>query len=378
MTGRATPSYVYLDHNATAPVRDAAVAAIEVALRVGGNPSSVHGPGRLARRMVEEARAPIAALVGADAENVVFTGSGTEANNLALKGGGRSRLLVSAIDHPAVRAVRDDAIEIPVDENGVLRLDALSALLAEDDTPTLVSVMMANNETGVLQPIAEVARMAREHGALVHTDAVQAAGKIPIDMAALGVHMLSLSAHKIGGPSGVGALVLAPGVTVSSQVSGGGQEKGLRAGTENIAGIAGFGAAAQAAKAELDAFAKLAVLRDGLEASVRAQCVDVVIYGEGAPRLANTSYFSMPGVPSETQVMALDLAGFAVSAGSACASGKVAAGPVLAAMGAPDANDVIRVSLGVETKESDIQAFLQAWTTLYTRKAGGANASAAE
>lgn len=377
MTGSASHTRAYLDHNATAPVRAGVIVAVEEALRAGGNPSSVHAEGRAAKRRVSDARDAVAALLGATADGVVFTASGTEANNLAIKGSGRPRVLVSAIEHPAVAKVCDDAQVIDVDENGVVRLDGLADLLAASDTPALVSVMLANNETGVIQPIAEIARLAHDHGALMHTDAVQAAGKIAVDIKALGVDMLSVSAHKIGGPSGVGALVLAPGTDIAAQIRGGGQEQGRRAGTENIAGIAGFGAAASEAKAELDAFAELAVLRDRLEAKILKACPDAVIYGKDAPRLANTTYVSMPGVASETQVMAFDLAGFSVSAGSACSSGKVAAGPVLAAMGAANATDVIRVSLGVKTKESEVDAFFQAWAALYTRKASDAKASAA-
>lgn len=377
MTRRAANPRVYLDHNATAPVRDGVVAAVERALRMGGNPSSVHAEGRAAKRAVEDARAQVAALVGATAEDVVFTASGTEANTLALRGVGRSRALASAVEHKAVLAARDDIELIDVTADGVVDLNHLADLLARSAVPAVVSVMLANNETGVIQPVAEVAHLAHERGALVHCDAVQAAGKIPVSMAGLGVDMLSLSAHKIGGPQGVGALVLRPGVEVAAQVPGGGQEKGRRGGTENVGGIVGFGVAATEAFAELDAFAETALLRDRCEQGLRAACSAAVVHGRAALRLPNTSFVSMPGVKGETQVMAFDLDGFAVSAGSACSSGKVGASRVLGAMGLGDVADAVRVSIGTETKESHIDAFIAAWATLYTRKARDEKASAA-
>lgn len=368
MNGSATTSRVYLDHNATAPVRDCVIAAVEAALRQGGNPSSVHGNGRLAKRTVEDARDHVAALIGADPANVVFTSGGTEANDLALNGSGRARALASAIDHSAVVKARGDMELIDVTSDGVVDLEHLARLLAGGDAPTIVSVMLANNETGVIQPIADVARIAHEHGALMHCDAVQAVGKIPVDMAVLGVDMLSLSAHKIGGPQGVGALVLAPGIAVAARLNGGGQELGRRGGTENVAGIAGFGAAAKEARAGLAAFSELSQLRDRLERRLLDVCPSAVVHGVGAVRLANTSFLSMPGVRADTQVMAFDLAGFSVSAGAACSSGKVGASRVLTAMNAAEGDSAVRVSLGPNTKESDIDAFADAWASLYTRK----------
>lgn len=362
----------YLDYNATAPLRPQAIDAVAAALRAGGNPSSVHGLGRAARRIVEDARDRVAALVGAHPVEVVFTSGGTEANALALVGGGMRHLLVSAVEHDSVLRNAPGGSVIPVDGDGVVDLAALDRLLAA--TPgdgTMVSVMLANNETGVIQPVADVARLARARGARVHCDAVQAAGKIAIDLAALGVDMLTLSAHKIGGPQGVGALILRDGVALAPLVQGGGQERGRRAGTENVPGIAGFGAAAAAAVADLATgmTARVAGLRDRLEDAVQRTAPQAAIHGAKAARLPNTSCIGLAGVAAETQVMALDLAGVAVSSGSACSSGKVRASHVLGAMGlAQDAAGcAIRVSLGWDSTDADIDRFLAAWSGLAAR-----------
>jgi cysteine desulfurase len=351
-------AYTYLDHNATSPLRPVALDAMVEALKAGGNPSSVHRPGRAARALVDRARRQVAALVGALPGEVVFTSGGTEANNMALRG--RKRLLVSAIEHESVLKAAPDAAHIPVDRNGVIDLAALERMLA--DKPTLVSVMLANNETGVIQPIADVVRLARLAGALVHCDAVQAAGKVPVDLHGLGVDYLSLSAHKLGGPTGVGALVVRDGAPFATDRVGGGQESYRRAGTENVGGIAGFGAAAEASREGLDVTA----LRDRIEASLPGK-----VYGAVAPRLPNTTCLSMPGVKAETQVMALDLAGVAVSAGSACSSGKVTRSAVLTAMGieASEAATAIRISCGWNTVFEDIDRLIAAWQALYTRVA---------
>ena len=362
---------VYMDHNATTAVRPEARDAVALALALTGNPSSVHGSGRTARRLVEDARDAVAALVGAEPAWVVFTSGGTEANNLALRVlPKRAPILCSAVEHASVLSVMDGIVEIPVDGDGVVDLGALEALLAGEDTPALVSVMLANNETGVLQPVADVAALAHEHGALIHCDAVQAAGKMAIDYRALGCDLMSLSAHKIGGPSGVGALVVTSGVegdlTLIPMLHGGGQERGRRAGTENVPGIAGFGAAARAAREGLTDFARLGRWRERIENRLR-QRADSRVYGFGAPRLANTSCLTMPGVEAETQVIQLDLAGVAVSAGAACSSGKVEPSRVLAAMGV-DANEAataIRVSLGWNTTEDDADKFVEAWIQVY-------------
>src|SRR5262252_563013 len=360
----------YLDWNATAPLRPEAAAAVSEALASWGNPSSVHRRGRVARRIIERAREEIAGLLGGvDPRGVVFVSGGTEANNLALLGTDRERVVVSAIEHDSVRQVLPTAETIPVDRDGVVALDALDRLLAADPRPALVSVMFANNETGVIQPVGEIASLARRCGALFHCDAVQAAGRLTLDASAIGADLISLSAHKLGGPPGVGALVLTGNLELASLLRGGGQERGRRAGTENVPGIAGFAAAAKAAVEEIAAFDRVRALRDELEAEIAAAAPEAVVVGAGAPRLPNTSAIAMPGVAAETQVMALDLDGVMVSAGAACSSGKVGPSHVLAAMRAPPeiASPTIRVSLGWSTSEAEIAHFLRAWTALYRR-----------
>jgi cysteine desulfurase len=369
----------YLDHNATTPLRPEAAAAVTEALAMTGNPSSVHRFGRHVRRKIETAREAVAALSGARPEGVIFTSGGTEANNLALAGMGRTRILVSAGEHVSVLNADPGAARIALSGVGLVEPVALDARLGESETPALVSIMLANNETGAIQPIAELARVARRHGALIHCDAVQAAGKLPLDMETLGVDLISLSAHKLGGPPGVGALVLAADLEVAAALRGGGQERGRRAGTENLPGIAGFGAAAGAALAGLDKAAALVELRDALERRLRQLAPDIRIFAEAAPRLPNTCCFAAPGLAAETQVMALDLAGVAVSAGSACSSGKVAPSHVLAAMGAgAAAATAIRVSLGWTSEAADIEHFLEAWGALYNRGAAGAQTARVE
>jgi cysteine desulfurase len=359
------PAFAYLDHNATSPLRPAALDAMVEALRAVGNPSSVHRAGRMARSRVDAARRQVAALIGALPAEVVFTSGGTEANNMAIDGSGRTRALVSAIEHDSVLKVAPKAEIIPVDVEGVVDLGALERMLALPGEPALVSVMFANNETGVLQPIADVVRLARQAGALVHCDAVQAAGKVRVDLHGLGVDYLSLSAHKLGGPTGVGALAIRSGAPFASDRRGGGQEANRRAGTENVAGIAGFGAAAAASRDGL----AVDDLRDRLERSLLAIAPGARVFGAGARRLGNTSCMSMPGVKAETQVMALDLAGLCVSAGAACSSGKVHRSAVLAAMGVEDAvaETAIRISCGWNTESDDIERLIEAWRSLYIR-----------
>jgi cysteine desulfurase len=358
---------IYLDYNATAPVAQGVCDAMTDAVSLGGNASSVHFRGRAARRLVEEARTKLAACLGSRPANIVYTSGGTEANRIALTASGRPRILASAIEHPAVAAYCEPPHMLPVDTQGRLNLDALRIALAEGGDRTIVSLMLANNETGVVQPVAEAAAIVHAAGALLHCDAVQGLGKLPVDMAALGVDLLSVSAHKIGGPAGVGALVLANGVVLAGTRAAGGQEQGRRPGTENLAGIAGFGAALDHLPAALADRERQEALRLRLEAALAA---DAVIFGQGAARLANTVCLAMPGVAAETQVMAFDLAGFCVSAGAACSSGKVQASPVLLAMGvAPDlAAAAIRVSFGVETTADEIDAFAAQWKVLYQRK----------
>jgi cysteine desulfurase len=358
-------AFAYLDHNATSPLRPAAFEAMTEALRVGGNPSSVHAAGRKARSIVERARRDVAALVGALPAEIVFTSGGTEANNMAIGGAGRPRVVVSAVEHDSVLNAAPDAERIAVDSDGVLDLTALESLLTRCDEPVLVSVMLANNETGVVQPVRDVVRLARKAGALVHCDAVQAAGKMPVDLHGLGVDYLSLSAHKLGGPTGVGALVVHSEAPFAGDRRGGGQEARRRAGTENVAGIAGFGATA----AEANAGLPVGDLRDRLEAALIGSAYGAKVFGSGAPRLANTTCISMPGVKAETQVMALDLAGVCVSAGAACSSGKVQRSAVLAAMGVEQAvaETAIRISLGWSSRAEEINRLIAAWRDLYIR-----------
>lgn len=357
---------VYMDYNATAPTRPGVAEAMAEALTLGGNPSSVHRRGRAARAVIDMARQTIADLVGADANRFVFTSGGTEANAIVLLGAWRSRVLISAVEHASVWSAVPEAEVIPVNGNGVVDLAALDRLLAASSEPALVSVMMANNETGVVQPIADIATLARTHGALLHCDAVQALGKIPLDMAALGVDYLTLSAHKIGGPQGVGALAYGPGLQPAPLFRGGGQEQGVRGGTQNVPGIAGFGEAARQTAVAFDRQQEIAALRDQLEDRVRAHSPESRIFGDVVGRLPNTSCFDLPGVPASTQVMALDLAGVMISAGSACHSGTVKPSRVLLAMGlSPEVTaNAIRVSLGYGSRQADLDRFFSAWAAV--------------
>jgi cysteine desulfurase len=363
----ATPP-IYCDYNATAPVRPVAAAAVAAALEGLGNPSSVHAPGRAAWAVVERARRAVTSLAGTVSADVVFTSGASEANNLALRGIAGRRPVLSVIEHDSVLAAAPDAVCVPVLADGRIDLDALEAALAGNGCPALVSVMAANNETGVIQPVAAVVAIARRHGALVHCDAVQAAGRLPLAFDALDFDLMSLSAHKIGGPTGAGALLLRQGLELVSQIVGGDQEKRRRAGTENVPGIAGFGAAAAEAAGEVAGIDRQAALRDRFEAALGALAV---VHGTLAPRLANTSCLSMPGVPAETQVMALDLDGIAVGAGSACSSGKIATSHVLAAMGIarPLADAAIRISFGWASRDDDVDLLVDAWKTLHRRVA---------
>ena len=364
---------IYLDWNATAPLRSEARAAALAALGVIGNPSSVHGEGRAARRLIEQAREQVAALVGAEPRNVVFTSGGTEANMLALVPlAARERLLTSAIEHPSVlaggRFPAGNVDRLPVTGDGQIDLAALEQRLAALRDRALVSIMAANNETGVIQPVAQVARLVHSAGGLLHVDAVQAAGRIGWDINAMGADLVTLSAHKVGGLKGVGALIGRTGLDAFKPlITGGGQERGARAGTENVAGIAGFGAAAAAVCASLAAeAARTGALRERLETGLKAASPQVVVFGIEAERLPNTTLFAVPGMKAETAVIAFDLEGVAVSAGAACSSGKVQASHVLAAMGVPPqlARAAVRVSLGPTTTESDVEGFIAAWIKL--------------
>jgi cysteine desulfurase len=371
------PSRVYLDWNATTPLRPETKAAIAAALGLAGNPSSVHAEGRQARRLVEDARAEVAAAVGAPARNVVFTSGGTEANAMALTPGLRTgagqplqRLLVSAVEHASVlaggRFAAEAIAKIAAQRSGLVDLGDLRARLASGP-PALVSMMAANNETGAVQPVREAAQIVHEAGGLLHVDAIQALGKISLDIRDMGADLVTVSAHKIGGPKGVGALVLSDGLSgVEPLLRGGGQERGYRAGTENVAGIAGFGAAVRAAAGALGTDQmRLEGLRDRLESGLR-QTPGMIIFSEDAPRLPNTTLFTVPGLRAETAVIGFDLAGVAVSSGSACSSGKVQPSHVLEAMGVgPDlAQGAVRLSLGWSTTETDIESCVQAWRKL--------------
>ena len=360
-------------------------------LKLGANPSSVHREGQRARALVETAREDFAKGIGASASEVTFTSGGTEACNLAIlgavKGAGVARLVVSAIEHPAVaEAARASGVRVdvaPVGRDGVVELDALERLLSDGGeaghgAATLVCVMAANNETGAIQPVAEISTLARAHGALVFSDGAQALAKHAFDVGELGVDLAAFAGHKLGAPLGIGALYVRNGVTLEPVAHGGGQERGLRPGTENIALIASLAAALNEALGEAPGdrrealgpdLARIAALRGDLEARVRALTPEAVIVAEAATRLANTSALSLPGTLSETLVIALDLEGIAVSAGSACSSGKVGASHVIAAMGIePEiAHGVIRVSLGWNTTGSDIDAFIAAWKRVTAR-----------
>ncbi len=379
---------LYLDYNATAPLRPEARAAMVDALAAVGNASSVHAEGRAAHARIETAREEVARLVGGDPNAVTFVSGGTEGNNTVLTpdwslGGKPHRtdiLLVGGTEHPSVRSggrfPADRLQTVPVDGEGIVSLTALREMAigaAEGGQRALVSVMLANNETGAIQPIAEVARIAHEAGAIVHTDAVQAAGKIPVDIATLGVDVLTLSAHKIGGPQGVGAIVRASEeLTFAPLLAGGGQERRVRAGTENVAAIAGFSAAAKAALADLDKGPTWAEWRDRV-VEIVSENRTTTVFSAGAERLPQTVCLAVEGLAAETLVIALDLEGVAVSAGAACSSGKVAPSHVLAAMGVPPvlAKCAIRVSLGWQSSADSLDSFAIAWRAVLSHVAPG-------
>ncbi|UPT65062.1 MAG: cysteine desulfurase [Hyphomonadaceae bacterium JAD_PAG50586_4] len=343
------------------------------ALAQGGNPSSVHSFGRRAKAMVEDAREKIAHAVDARAENVVFASGATDALHLALTSAGAASLIISAVEHDAVfehatRALYTQRVA-PVDANGMIDLDALGGILANAPKPALLAVLLANNETGVIQPIAKIAALAREYGALLLVDAAQGLGRIPVSIADLDATYLVISSHKLGGPSGAGALVLAPGAPFATTRFGGGQERGRRPGSENAAALVGFGVAVEWAERDRATEApRLAAMRDRFEAGLPS---DAVVFGKGAPRLANTSNFAVPGLAAETAVIAMDIEGVAISSGAACSSGKVRSSRVLAAMGvAPDlATTALRVSFGHESKETDVDEALNALNKIAARRA---------
>jgi cysteine desulfurase len=387
------PDRSYFDWNATTPLRPQAKAAMDEALALAGNPSSVHAEGRAARRVVEQARERVAALVGARPPDVFFTSSGTEANMLVLTPAietrnerqPRDKLLISAIEHSSVRAggrfPHKAIADLPADGEGLVDLAALKPALS-GSSRALASIMLANNETGVIQPVAEAASIVRAAGGLLHVDAIQAVGRIPVDIGTLDADFLTLSAHKIGGPKGVGALVRRDDAlhVADPLIRGGGQERGMRAGTENVSGIAAFGAAAAAVHHSFASEAgRMRGLRDKLEAGLKAISPKAVIFGSGVDRLPNTTLFAVEGLKAETAVIAFDLEGIAVSSGAACSSGKVQPSHVLAAMGVSPAllRGAVRVSLGWSTTETDVERFLTAWRKLATALSKGQSGIAA-
>lgn len=365
---------IYLDHNATAPVRPVAREAVTLALLAGGNPSSIHAEGRAARSRVEQAREAVAQLCGVRTTEVIFTSGGTEANALALSPAllpnpAEGRLLISAVEHVCVleghRFPKERTEILPVGPDGRVDLQALQARLASSpEGSVMVAVQWANNETGIIQPIAAIAELIHARGGRLHVDAVQGAGKIAFTRRDLGADTLAVSAHKLGGPQGIGALILGPGLVIDQRMLvGGGQERGARAGTENVAGIAGFGAAVREALAALPTEAvRLAALRDACEAELIRLAPDAVIFGTAGERLPNTLCFAIPGLKAETALMAFDLNGVALSSGSACSSGKVKRSHVLAAMGVPDAlaAGALRLSLGWSSTNNDVIQFAAA------------------
>ena len=358
---------VYLDYNASGLVRPEALKAAAEALADNGNPSAVHAAGRRARARIETARAEVAALVGVEPSSVLFSSGGTESNAQAMNSAIRSgfeRLIIGATEHPCVAEAAAmsgrEVTVIPVDRHGIVSLEAIEAALKAGG-PAFVAIHHANNESGVIQPISEIAALVRAHGGWLHVDAVQSAGKIPARMDELGCDTLTLSAHKLGGPQGIGALIAGPRATVHKTLFGAGQERGLRAGTENVPGIAGFGAAAACARAELEAGHDHAEWRDAAAEAMKA--MGAVVAGDGVARLPNTLFAATPGWASMQQLMALDLAGVMVSGGSACSSGKAKPSTALVAMGMDDlATSAIRVSGGWGTTEADWTRFTTAWT----------------
>lgn len=359
----------YFDHNASAPVSEEALAAMTAAAREAyGNPSSIHTPGQAARQAVDAARGEVAALLGASPKEIVFTSGGTEADNLALLGVEARHVIVSAIEHPAVLGAASElerrgvAVSIaPVNAHGLVDVEALRGLVRPGTG--LISVMHANNETGAIQPIAEIAAIAREAGALLHSDGVQAAARMPVDVKALGVDLYAISGHKVGAPKGVGALYVREGVKVRGQLFGGRHERERRAGTENVPGIAALGAAAGWLRAHRDEESSgLAALRDRLEQGVLARIPSTRVNSADAPRAANTANIVFEGLEGESLVIALDLAGFAVSTGAACSSGAVHASHVLLAMGLSkeEARASMRFSLGRTNDEAQVDALLDA------------------
>lgn len=361
---------LYLDYNATAPMRPATRALVAEVLGETGNAASVHAHGRAARKHVEDARAHVAALAHVRAQQVIFNSGATEANNTIMHGMDGRRVLVSSIEHLSVLEAAPAGVEkIPATADGVIDMDAFKKMLSDGPAPALVSVMLVNSETGAVQPIKDIAKLAKDAGALMHTDAVQAMGRMDVDLKDLGVDMMSVSSHKIGGPQGVGAIIFRETQLLPKFMKGGSQEMHQRAGTQNTAGIAGFGHAAQATLNEMPDYGRITALRDDLEKRLRAAANDIIIHAGKAPRVGNTTNIGVPGLSAETQLMALDLEGISVSAGSACSAGSYKPSYVLAAMGADEhaARSALRISLGWGTTSADIDRFIAAWTTMRDR-----------
>ncbi len=364
---------VYFDYNATAPLKDEVIDFMSEILRESGNASSLHSFGRNARKHVEKAREQVAELAHTHSNSVTFTSGATEANNTVLGAFKGQRILVSAIEHPSILDVIENVETIPVTPDGIIDLVQFEEIISKGDAPALISVMLVNNETGVIQPVEQMARIAKKKHpqVFIHTDASQAPGRIKIDMPALQVDYMSLCAHKFGGPQGTGALLSLPGAKPARLLLGGGQEKRQRAGTENVAAIAGMGLACTLATRDMDQFIALAKWRDQIENAVTTAYPDVKIFGQNSDRVANTSSICTPGLDAQTQLMAMDLEGIALSNGSACSSGKVNNSYVLRAMGASDseAGSAVRLSIGWETKQSDIDHFIKAWSDMISRTA---------
>jgi cysteine desulfurase len=378
-------SRLYLDWNATAPLHPAARDAMLRALDLFGNPNSVHGEGRASRAAIEAARRQVAILSGADPLHVVFTSGATEAANTVLTPEFRmgrtplavSHLYISAIEHPALREggrfLKDKVTEIPVTFDGVVDLDALEALLAGHDKASglpMVAIMLANNETGIIQPVRDAARIVQAHGGIFVVDAVQAAGRIPLDINEIGADFLIVSSHKIGGPKGAGALISRGEVLMPKPlIHGGGQEKGHRSGTENTLALVGFGAAAAAGVAEFETRnTDIGALRERLETGMRLAAPDVVIHGAGQSRVPNTCFFTLPGLKAETGQIAFDLEGVALSAGSACSAGKLGESHVLVAMGRDPKLGALRISLGFATTDNEIDGVIAAFAKIAGRR----------
>lgn len=362
---------VYLDHNATTPVKPQVIQKMSEVMTRGGNASAIHALGREARRDVEQAREAVAALCKVNANQVIFTSGATESNNMIMSSFAGQRIVSCMTEHPSVAAFVEDKDMVPVDDSGLIDMEALDRILSEGEPPALFSLMLVNNETGVIQPVEDVARhvKAKYPGIYVHTDAVQAAGRVAIDFGALQVDYLSLSAHKMGGPQGIGALVFAPGTEPKPLMRGGGQEKRLRAGTENVPAIAGFGVAAELAVTEMPDYQKLDILRDEMEAKLMHHAPDIKIWGLGAPRVSNTMSLCFTDMPAKSQMMNLDLENIGVSSGSACSSGSGKVSRVLTAMGASEdeAKSTLRVSLGWTTSQQDVDHFVESWIKICDR-----------